>query len=113
MDINTFAITGRVSRDIEIRQTNSDNPVGNFSIAVNRTRRVNGNVEQRASFFDCVVWGNYSVAIAKYLVKGARLAVSGYMQQNSWTQEDGSRRYKIELIVERIQLLDPVPQPAQ
>ena len=110
MDLNMFSIIGRVSRDLEIRKTSAGTAVGNFSIANNRTRQnQDGEEIQDTSFFDCTIWGPYASALERYVKKGVRVGLQGYLQQQSWDQ-DGVRRYKIQLIVDQVQLLNN-PRP--
>lgn len=103
-DINCVVLVGRLTRDAELKYTNTGYPVCNFSIAVNRRRR-NGDVwEDEASFFDIVLWGKQGEALNQYLVKGKQVSVSGELRQNRWEQ-DGQTRSKVEVIANNIQLL--------
>ncbi|MCK5156575.1 MAG: single-stranded DNA-binding protein [Spirochaetales bacterium] len=103
-DINMVVLVGRLTRDAELRYTNSGIAVCKFSLAVNRRKRSGDNWEEEVSFIDIVVWGKQGEAISRYLEKGKQVSVAGELRQSRWEQ-DGQSRNKIEVIANNVQLL--------
>ena len=92
--------------------TQAGDSVCQFSIAVSRnTKDESGNRE--TDFFDVVAWKKTAENCGKYLKKGSKVAIVGRVQNRSWTAQDGSKRYKTEIIAEQVEFLTPkqdVPQ---
>lgn len=103
-DINTVIIIGRLTRDAELKYTNTGVAVCKFSIAVNRRRKSGDTWVEDVNFFDVVVWGKTGEALNQYLVKGKQVAIEGELRQNRWEQ-DGQPRSKVEISTNNIQLL--------
>jgi single-strand DNA-binding protein len=103
-DINMVVIVGRLTRDAELRYTNSGTAVCRFSLAVNRRKRSGDSWEDEASFFDIALWGKQGEAINSYLEKGKQVAVHGELRQNRWEQ-DGQKRSRVEIVANNVQLL--------
>lgn len=97
MSLNIAAIQGRLTRDIELKQTNGGQAVCNFSVAHNR--RFAGKDE--TSFFDCVAFGTTAEFLAKYFGKGKEIIVNGRLQQHIW-EKDGQKRTTIEIIANEV-----------
>lgn len=103
-DINHVSLVGRLTRDADLKYTNSGQAVSNISLAVNQRRRRDNEWIDEAHFFDCVLWGKSAEALNSYLVKGKQVGVEGQLRQNRWEQE-GRTRSKVEISVNNIQLL--------
>ena len=103
-DINSVTLVGRLTRDAELRYTNSGTAVCKFSIAVNRSRKSGDSWQDEAHFFDVVLWGRQGEAIQKYLGKGKQVAVQGELRQNRWEQ-NGQTRSRVEVHAINVQLL--------
>lgn len=103
-DINHVVLVGRLTRDSELKYTNTGTAIGKFSIAVNRRKRSGDQWTEEVSYFDIVLWGKTAEAINQYLQKGKQIAVSGELRQNRWEQ-DGQNRSKVEVIANNVQLL--------
>ena len=103
-DINHVVLVGRLTRDAELKYTNSGTPICRISIAVNRRRKVDDQWTEEGNFFDVVIWGKMGEAIAQYLVKGKQIGIEGELRQNKWEQ-DGQPRSKVEIIANNVQLL--------
>jgi single-strand DNA-binding protein len=103
-DINHVTLVGRLTRDAELKYTNSGQAVSGISLAVNQRRKRDDQWVEEAHFFDCVVWGRTAEALNPYLVKGKQVGVEGQLRQNRWEQE-GRTRSKVEISVNNIQLL--------
>ena len=106
-DINMVVLVGRLTRDAELRYTNSGIAVCKFSLAVNRKKRSGDNWEDEVSFIDIVVWGKQGEAISRYLEKGKQVSVAGELRQSRWEQ-DGQSRSRMEVVANNIQLLGGV-----
>ena len=104
MDINHVVLVGRLTRDAELRYTNSGSAVANISLAINTRRRRDDQWVDEAHFFDCVVWGKTAESLSPYLTKGKQIGLEGELRQNRWEQ-DGQRRSKVEIFTRNIQLL--------
>ena len=103
-DINHVVLVGRLTRDSELKYTNTGTAIGKFSIAVNRRKRSGDQWTDEVSYFDIVLWGKTAEALNQYLQKGKQIAVSGELRQNRWEQ-DGQNRSKVEIIANNVQLL--------
>ncbi|MBX7058001.1 MAG: single-stranded DNA-binding protein [Leptospirales bacterium] len=104
-DLNRVMLIGRLTRDPELRQTNSGGAYCRFSIASNRSYTVNGEKREEVSYIDCVVWGRPAEVLNQYCRKGKQLAIDGRLQQRSWEGQDGKKQSKIDVVVENFQLL--------
>lgn len=103
-DTNMAILIGRLTRDSELKFTNSGTAVARFSLAVNRTKMNGDQREEEVSFIDIVVWGKQAEVLNPYLTKGRQVSVTGEIRQNRWEQ-DGQSRSKIEIHATSIQLL--------
>lgn len=104
MDINHVVLVGRLTRDAELRYTNSGSAVANISLAINTRRRRDDQWVEEAHFFDAVVWGKTAESLSPYLTRGKQIGLEGELRQNRWEQ-DGQRRSKVEIFTRNIQLL--------
>lgn len=109
MSINKVFISGNLTRDTELRQTPGGMQVLRFGVAVNdrAKNQQTGQWEDRANFVDCVVFGKRAEALAGMLSKGQRVAIDGRLRYSSWEAQDGSRRSKLEVVVEEIEFMSP------
>lgn len=103
-DINSVTLTGRLTREAELRYTNSGTAICRFSLAVNRRKRSGEVWEDEVSYFDVVLWGKQGESLSRYLERGKQVAVSGELRQNRWEQE-GKNRSKVEIVANNVQLL--------
>jgi single-strand DNA-binding protein len=104
-DINKVVLVGRLTRDAEQSYTQSGFALLKFSIAVNRNRKQGDQWVEEASFFDVTVFGRQGEAIANYMTKGKQVAVEGQLRQDRWEAQDGSKRSKVTIDANNIQLL--------
>lgn len=97
-------MSGNLTRDPEIRYTRDGQASASFGVAVNRRWQVKGtdDWEESTSFFDVVCWRDLAENVALSLVKGARVVVSGRLEQRTWENEDGDRRSRIELVADDV-----------
>ena len=103
-DINVVTLVGRLTRDSELKYTNSGTAICKFSLAINRKKRQDEQWVEEVSYFDVTLWGKLGEAISQYLNKGKQIGVSGELRQNRWTQE-GQNRSKVEIVASHVQLL--------
>lgn len=95
---NGVHIMGRITRDLELRHTQSGTAVCQFCVAVTRSFK-DANGEYQSDFIDCVAWRNSAEFIAKYFSKGAMIALDGELQTRNYTDKDGNKRKATELLV--------------
>jgi single-strand DNA-binding protein len=103
-DINSVVLVGRLTRDAELKYTNSGMPISKLGLAVNRKRKKDGQWTEEANFFDVLLWGKIAEALQPYLVKGKQIGIQGELSQNRWEQ-DGQPRSRVEIVANNIQLL--------
>lgn len=103
-NINTITVSGNVTRDPELRFTPSGQGVCSFSVAVNRSwqNRQTQEWEEQTSFFDVKAWAQLGQNISDTLSKGARVVVSGRLEQRSWETEQGEKRYAFEIVADDV-----------
>ena len=107
MGINRVVISGNLTRDAELRQTQSGMAVLSFGVAVNervKDQRT-GEWEDRANFVDCAMFGSRAQAISQYLHKGLKVAIEGRLRYSSWEDKGGGKRSKIEVVVDEIEFM--------
>lgn len=97
--MNKVILMGRLTRDVEMRQTPNGVSLARFSIAVNR-RFAGRDAQQQADFINCVAWRQTGEFIARYFRKGSMIAVVGSLQSRSWDGQDGKRQYSTEVQVD-------------
>ena len=103
-DINRVIIIGRITRDAELKYTNSGLAVSSFSIAVNLSVKNGDTWDDEASFFDTSLFGKRAEGLNQYLLKGQQVAIEGKLKQDRWEQ-DGNKRSKVKIFCGNIQLL--------
>ncbi len=101
---NTVTIIGNITRDPELRFTPSGQATASFGVAVNRRwqNRQTQEWEEATSFFDVVCWRDLADNVSESLTKGARVIVSGRLEQRSWEGQDGEKRSKVEIIADEV-----------
>lgn len=105
-NINRVVIEGRLTRDAELKYSNSGFPILKFSIACNDRRKVGDEWQDEASFFDCVILGKLGEAISPRMNKGAAAICSGKLKQDRWQDDSGKNKSRIEIMVEEISVYD-------
>ena len=104
MPDNTITIVGNVTRDPELRFTSSGQAAASFGLAVNRRwqNRQTQEWEESVSFFDVTCWRDLAENVAETVSKGARLIVTGRLEQRSWDTDEGERRSRTEVIADEV-----------
>lgn len=109
-DLNHITMYGRLTCDVKISYTPSQTAVADFSIANNRKYKDGqGNQKEDVCFTEVRVFGKQAETIAKYLGKGDPIIVSGRLDQDRWTTNDGQKRSKHRIIANDFQFLGPKP----
>ena len=107
-DINRVILVGRLTRDPELKSTNSGSYFCRFTLASNRSiYRKDQDPKEEVGFFDCVAWGKQAEVISKYVQKGRRVGIDGSLRFSSWENAEGKKQSKVEVFVENFQFLDP------
>ncbi len=99
---------GRLTRDPEVRYTNSGMAVSEMSLAVNRYRRnQEGQQQEEVSFIEVTAFGKQAETMGQYLKKGKPIFVEGHLKQDSWEdKETGKKRSKLGVILDRFEFID-------
>ncbi len=95
--LNLIALTGRITRDPELRKTDAGVSVTSFSMAVQRNYKIDG--EYPTDFIDCVAWRGTADFICKHFKKGSMITVAGNLETRKFTDKDGNNRKAVEVIV--------------
>ena len=103
--LNKIILMGRLTRDPELRQTQSGTKVASFSLAVDRDFK-NGDGEKETDFIDIVAWRNTAEFVSKYFSKGRMAVVEGRLQIRDWTDRDGGKRRSAEVVAENVYFCD-------
>lgn len=106
--MNKVILIGRLTRDPEVRYTQSGKAVATFTLAVDRrfARRDAGDGQPTADFIPIVCWQKLAEVCGNNLVKGRRVGIEGRMQVRSYDAQDGSKRYITEVVAEEVEFLD-------
>ncbi len=113
--MNKVILIGNITKDIELRQSNSGKFVVEFSVAINNGKDQQGN-ELPADFINCTAWNKTAEVLSKYATKGTKVGIEGAMKTQTWTDQQGNNRYKTYVLVDRVELLSRPQQqqnPAQ
>ena len=102
--INRAVLTGRLTKNIELRSTVTGTSVAPFTLAVARSIVREG--QQQADFINCVVWGRLAETMAKYLNKGSLIGVEGRIQTRHYDDDHGTKKYVTEVVVDNFTLLE-------
>ena len=102
--MNKVLLIGRLVKKPELRYTESNKPVANFNLAVNRKYH-NQAGEIETDFFNIVVWNKNAENCDQYLDKGSQVSIEGNLQNRTYEDKDGNKRYVTEVIAEQIEFL--------
>ena len=97
--LNSISIAGRLSKDPELRTTQSGVSVASFTVAVERDFAAQGQ-QREVDWFDCVAWRQGGEFVSKYFHKGDMIIVTGRMQSRDWTDNNGNKRRSWEIQVD-------------
>jgi single-strand DNA-binding protein len=102
MPDNSVTLVGNITRDPELRFTASGQAIATFGLAVNRRFQRNGQWEEQTSFFNVTCWGQMGENASQSLPKGARVVVTGRLEQRSWETQEGEKRSTIDITADEI-----------
>ena len=102
--MNKVILMGRLTKDVELRYTQTGKAVATFNLAVDRKKGENAN-GPTADFIPCVAWDKLAEIAGNYLSKGRQVLIEGHMQVRNYEAQDGSKRYVTEVITEKIDLI--------
>jgi|TARA_R110000824_G_scaffold10866_1_gene47542 single-strand DNA-binding protein len=103
-DLNEVVISGRLTRDAELRQTPNGTAVTDIIVASNRIWSKDSDKQEEATFVDVTIWGKQAESLAKYLTKGRHVMLTGRLKLNKWETEEGDRRSKLTVVAEKVNL---------
>ena len=102
--MNSVVLIGRLTRDPEVRYTESQLAVARFSIAINRVPGRDGQ-DRGADFPNIVVFGKQAENCERFLTKGRQVAIQGHIQTGSY-EKDGRKVYTTDVVADRVEFLD-------
>ena len=100
--LNKIILMGRLTRDPELRRTQSGTAVTSFSLAVDRDFGSKETGEKETDFIDIVAWRNTAEFVSKYFTKGRMAVVSGRLQIRNWNDKDGNKRRSAEVVADNV-----------
>lgn len=114
MSINRVNISGNLTRDPELRQTQGGMAILSLGVAVNdrRKNQQTGEWEDVPNFVDCVMFGTRAEKLAQFLAKGSKVAIEGKLRWSQW-EKDGAKRSKLEVVVDEIEFMSRGQQRQQ
>ena len=107
--MNRVTLIGRLTKDMEVRTSESGNTIGVFTIAVNRPyKKEDGQSE--SDFINCIAFNKKAETMEKYCKKGSQIGLEGRIQTRTYDAKDGTKRYITEVLVENFYLLGSKPE---
>ena len=100
--LNKIFLMGRLTRDPELRRTQTGTPVASFSLAVDRDFKDKSTGERTTDFIDVVAWRSTAEFVSKYFTKGRMAVVEGRLQIRDWTDKDGGKRRSAEVVADNV-----------
>lgn len=105
--VNKVILVGNLTRDPELKTTATGQSIATFGLATNRQWMTSGS-EKRSSaeFHECVAWARLAEICKQYLKKGMLVYVEGYLKTRSWDMEDGTKRFRTEVVLQDMIMLE-------
>ena len=100
--LNKIFLMGRLTRDPELRRTQTGTPVASFSLAVDRDFKDKSTGERATDFIDVVAWRQTGEFVSRYFTKGRMAVVEGRLQMRDWTDKDGNKRRSAEVVADNV-----------
>ncbi len=105
--LNKVQLIGHLGGDPELKYTDSNVPVTNFTLATNESYKdANGNMVERTEWHRIVAWRKLAEVLHEYLKKGSKVYIEGKLQTRSWDDKDGNKRYTTEIVANEFMFLD-------
>lgn len=105
MSINSATVSGNLTKDAELRTAASGIAVLKFRVAVNERVKEGDAWKDKAYFFSATMFGKRAEAIAPYMLKGTKVAVSGKLKIDEWEQRDGTKRTDVGIVVDEVDIM--------
>lgn len=106
-NLNVTVLEGCVTNDAELKRTRNGKPYCVFTLVVNRDYKTGEEWVEQASFFNLSIWGSRAERVFKYLRKGAKIAIEGYLEQTRW-DDNGEKKSRIDIRVNMLHLLSKI-----
>lgn len=100
--LNHIVIMGRLTKDVELRRTDSGVAVASFTVAVDRDFADKQTGKKETDFVNCVAWKGTGEFVSKYFSKGKMAVVDGRLQMRNWTDKDGNKRTTAEVVANNV-----------
>ena len=104
--INHVVLSGRLTREVELRHTPSGKAVATLSLAFDRSYQKDGEWQQETSYIDIVVWEKRGEQCAQQLSKGSPVLIEGYIKTRSYQDKDGNNRKVTEIVAHKVNFLE-------
>ena len=116
ININNVVLVGRITKDPELRKTQSNTSVVQFTVAVNRRYKAEGQDRPEADFIGCLAWRQQAEYLTQYCRKGDLVSVEGRIQTRNYEDNSGKKVYVTEIVAEHVQIINkeqrqPLPEP--
>jgi single-strand DNA-binding protein len=105
-NLNKVFLIGNLTRDVELRATQSGTNVAKFGMAINHKYTQNGQQKETTCFVDVTAFGRQAEVLAQYLKKGRPVFVEGRLDYSTWEDKEGNKKSKLQVIVENFQFID-------
>ncbi|MBR5314069.1 MAG: single-stranded DNA-binding protein [Clostridia bacterium] len=114
-NFNKVILGGRLTADPELKTTANGIVVTSFSIAVNRrpAKSTDGQASQQSDFFNCTAWRSTAEFISRYFRKGSSICITGVLQNRTWNDQQGNKRYATDIVVDEVHFVDSKGDNAQ
>ena len=103
-DLNEVIVSGRLTKNSELRYTPSGTAVTDVVVASNRIWSKDSDRQEETTFVDVTIWGRQAESLQEYLVKGRHIMVGGRLKLNKWETDEGDKRSKLTMVAEKINL---------
>lgn len=104
--INRVVLVGRLTKDVEVRKTNTGISVASFTLACDRRGSKDANGQSTADFINCTAWRQAADFLGQYAKKGAIVGVDGRIQTSSYDDKEGRRVYRTDVVCDEVRLLE-------
>jgi single-strand DNA-binding protein len=105
-NLNKVFLIGNLTRDVELRATQTGTNVAKFGLAINHKYTQNGQQKETTCFVDVTAFGRQAEVLSQYLKKGRPVFVEGRLDYSTWEDKDGNKKSKHQVIVENFQFID-------
>ncbi len=104
LNLNKVIIGGRLTSEPELKTTQSGISVASFGVAVNR--KTKQGEEQKSDFFNVTAWRQTADFVARYFHKGSSICIVGVLQNSSWTDQNGQKHYRTDIVTDEVMFVD-------